>query len=459
MRVHDDRPGLADHLPPQNLEAERCVLGAALLDNDVLHDIAQQVKPDDFYRDSHQTIYRAILDLYDRGEPVDAVSLADELTRRGQYKAIGGDETLMEIANSVPHAANGPYHAAVVRQKSITRQLIQSCTEIIRDGYSNLHTAQELLDMAERRIFAISEAEATGETRDIGEVVAEVYLAIESRRNGEAPGLLTGFSDLDAITNGFRPGDLVILAARPSQGKTALAMGIAANVARECEGYVLFVSLEMGDGPIGERLLASVASVDGLKIQQPRLLDAKDANRLSEAAARLQSLRIKIDDTPGRTVTQIGANARRVKARDGLSLLVVDYLGLIDGQRVKGENRQEEVARISRRLKALARELQCPILCLHQLNRQSEQRSDRRPMLADLRESGQIEADADLVILLHRPEFYDPNDEPGVAQLHIAKNRNGATGAVKLAFVKQCTRFDSLTQSPIEEPANDGSPY
>lgn len=458
MKAHDDRLGLADHLPPQNLEAERCTLGAILLDNDVLHDIAQAVKPGDFYRDAHQTIYRAILDLYDQGEPIDAVSLADELTRRGQYKILRGDEMLMEIANSVPHAANGPYHASIVRQKSISRQLIQTCTEIIRDGYSNLHTASELLDMAERRVFAISEAEAIGETRDIGDVIGEVFIAIEARRNGRATGLTTGFTDLDVLTNGFRPGDLVILAARPSQGKTALAMGIAQHAAQEFPGHVLFISLEMGDGPIGERLLASVSRVEGAKLQQPRFMRGDDTDRLSAAAASLQSLRIKIDDTPGRTVTQIGANARRVKSRDGLSLLVVDYLGLIDGQRDRGDSRQEEVARISRRLKQLARELQCPLLCLHQLNRQSEQRTDRRPMLADLRESGQIEADADCVLLLHRPEFYDPTDRPGIAQLHIAKNRNGPTGTVELAFRKECTRFDSLSATPVET-ATDGNPY
>ena len=457
MNALDDREGLADHLPPHNLEAERGVIAAAMLEPATLNETASVVSAGDFYREAHAVAWQAILGLYDRGQAVDAIGLADELARRGQYKAIGGDQALLEIVNSVPHAANALYHAQIVRQKATARQLIQACTDVIRDAYSNLHTAAELVASAEAKVFAISEAEATGATVDAGEVIADSFQAIDGRKEGRSTGLMSGFGDLDYLTDGFKPGDLVILAARPSQGKTAMAMAIAQHVAEAAPGSVLFVSLEMSRGQLGERLLSSWANLGGDKLKRPWTMTDAERGRLGDAAAELRTLRLKIDDTPARTLSQIGANARRVKSRGGLSLVVVDYLGLIDGQRQKGENRQEEVARISRRLKSLARELAVPVLCLHQLNRQSETREDRRPRLADLRESGQIEQDADSVILIHRPEFYNPNDQPGIAEVYVAKNRNGPTGQVRLAFVGHCTRFDSLT--PFNPEETHGTAY
>jgi len=449
------------YLPPQNLEAERGVIAAALIDPETLHDTAAILKAGAFFREAHQTIWAAILRLFDAGSAIDAVSLADELTRRGQFKAVGGHEAIGEIVNSVPHAANATFHAKVVHQKATARGVIQACEATLRDGYSGTLTASELVAVAESRVFAISEAEATGDTRDMADVVGDAYIAIENRKQGRVDGVRTGFADLDYHLDAMQPGALVILAARPSQGKTAMAMGISSHVAGNYPGYVLFVSLEMGRQEVGERLLSATANIPGDKLKRPWGMSDAERERLANAAHELQRSRIKIDDTPLRTLTQIGANARRVASRSGLSLLVIDYLSLIDGQRQKGENRQEEVARLSRGLKALARQLSCPVLCLSQLNRHSENRGkDRQPRLSDLRESGQIEQDADAVVMLHRPSFYDPNDQPGIAEVIIAKNRNGPTGAVKLVFVGDCTRFDSLAPNyPEVENPNHGQPY
>lgn len=442
---------MSGQLPPQNLEAERGVIGAALLEPSTLHDTASMLTPGDFYREAHQTIWAAILRLYDAGQAIDAVTLADDLTRRGQFKLVGGHEALGEIVTSIPHAANARFHAEVVKEKSIGRQLIQAATDILRDGYSSMHTAAELVSAAESRIFAISEAEATGETRGVGEVVGDVVASIADRREGSARGVQTGYGELDFMIDGFGPDDLCIVAGRPSMGKTAFAMGIATHAAQASPGHVLVVSLEMNRQSLVERLLCSLANVPGDKLRRPWKLTGDETGRLSQAVADIERLRIKIDDTPIRTLTQIGANARRVATRSGLSLLAIDYLSLIEGQAPR-EPRHEFIAKVSRGLKSLARQLKCPVLCLQQLNRQSEARKDFRPKLADLRESGAIEQDADQVLLLHRPDYYDPNDQPGIAEVIVAKNRNGPTGTVKLAFLKACTRFDSLSALPQDEP-------
>jgi replicative DNA helicase len=452
-----DGGSLSDHLPPQNLEAERCVLGGILLDNEVLHDIAQFLAPEDFYRAAHQVVYRAVRDLYDLGKAVDAVTLADELTRRDQYKQIGGDELLLEISNSVPHAANTKYHAEIVRQKSVCRLLIQSATEIIREGYSNLYTSQELLEAAEKRIFTIAEDQIRGETHEIKQVLEKAMTLISKRAEEKHPvtGVASGFHDLDDYTNGFHSDQLIIVAARPSMGKTALMLNICDHAAINLKVPVLVVSLEMGNLEIGERLLCARSRVDGHKLRTGHGLDYRELNKLAKAYHEMEGAPIFIDDTPARNMLQITAMARRLKLRQGLGLIVVDYIQLIDAEESR-DSRQEQIAKISRRLKTLARELHVPVIALSQLNRAVESREEKRPRMADLRESGAIEQDADLVLLLHRPEYYDQNDQPGVAEVIVAKNRNGPTGSVKLTFLKNLTRFENL--AAIAEPPPDAGP-
>ncbi len=441
--------GVADRLPPQNLEAEQGVLGSILLDNEVLHDIIPILKAEHFYRDSHQIIYRAIRDLYDQARALDSITLEEELRKRDELDRIGGLETILQIRDSVPHSANARYYAQIVREKAVARELIESANEILRDGYSNTHTAEELLASAERRIFAIAEEQVSGDTSDLKEVMIAAMSRIIDRAQSKGPvgGVSTGFLDLDAITGGFQGSQLVILAARPSMGKTAFALNICEHVAVEQKLGVLFVSLEMGQLELAERLLCSRSRVDGHKLRTGRGLSHNDMAQLSRGYEELRSGEpLMIDDTPSRNMLQITANARRLKLRQKIGLVVVDYIQLIDSEESR-DSRQEQIAKISRRLKTLARELDIPVIALSQLNRAVETREDRRPRMADLRESGAIEQDADLVLLLHRPEYYDPNDQPGLAELIIAKNRNGATDTVKFQFQKNIMKFQNLASA------------
>ncbi|MFO0958040.1 MAG: replicative DNA helicase [Isosphaeraceae bacterium] len=445
-------PSLTDRLPPQNLEAEQGVLGSVLIDNDALHDIIPMLKVEDFYRDSHQILYKTIRELYDLGRPVDAITLSDELIRVGEFERIGGDEALRTILESVPNAANGRYYAQIVRQKSISRDLIEGANEILRDGYSNNFTAEQLLESAERRIFAIAEEQVQGETVELREVVNDAMARISRRAEERHPvtGVPTGFFELDDLTSGFQGSQLIILAARPSMGKTAIALNICEHAAIDCKTPLLFVSLEMGELELAERLLCARSRVDGHKLRTGRNLGPRELTMLGRGYDELRAgSTIFIDDTPARNMLQITANARRLKLRHNIGLIVVDYIQLVDAEDGR-ESRQEQIAKISRRLKILARELNVPVIALSQLNRAVENREDRRPRMADLRESGAIEQDADMVLLLHRPEYYDANDQPGIAEVIIAKNRSGATGTVKLTFLKNFMRFENL--AAVAEP-------
>jgi replicative DNA helicase len=446
-----------ERLPPQNIEAEQGVIGSILLDNDVLHDVVPMLKVEDFYRDSHQVIYRTIRDLYDLGRAVDAITLADELTRRGEYAKVGGDDALAQILASVPHAANARYYAGIVREKAIPRALIEASNEVIREAYSNSHTADELLELAERRVFAIAEEQVSGETVELRDVVTRAMdrIALRSEERHPITGVSTGFFELDDLTGGFQGSQLVILAARPSMGKTALALNICEHVILERKTGVLMVSLEMGEMELAERLLCARSKVDGHKLRTGHGLGTREMTQLGKAYDELRMAPLFIDDTPARNMLQITANARRLKMRQDIGLIVVDYIQLIDAEESR-DSRQEQIAKISRRLKTLARELQVPVIALSQLNRAVENREDRRPRMADLRESGAIEQDADLVLLLHRPEYYDPNDRPGTAELIVAKNRNGATGNVTLTFLKNVTRFEN--SAAINDPI-DAAPF
>jgi replicative DNA helicase len=452
-------PGLlaSDLVPPQNLEAEQGVLGSILLDNDSLHEIIPILKVEHFYRDSHQVLYRAIRDLYDLGRPVDAITLADELVRRGEFEKVGGDDALTQVLTSVPNAANARYYASIVRQKAISRELIEAANEVLRDGYSNSFTAEQLLESAESRIFGIAEDQVQGQTSDLGDVVNDAMARISRRAEERHPitGVPSGFFELDDLTSGFQGSQLIILAARPSMGKTALALNVSEHVVVDCKMAALFVSLEMGELELAERLLCSRSRVDGHKLRTGRNLGPRELAMLGRGYDELRSGgTLMIDDTPARNMLQITANARRLKLRNDIKLIIVDYIQLIDAEDGR-DSRQEQIAKISRRLKTLARELNVPVIALSQLNRAVESREDRRPRMADLRESGAIEQDADMVLLLHRPEYYDPNDQPGIAELIVAKHRNGATGSIKLTFLKNFMRFENL--AAVAEPIDAGT--
>ncbi len=445
-----------DRLPPQNLEAEQGVLGGILLDNEVLHEVIPILKVEDFYRDNHQIIFRSIRELYDQGKPVDLIILSEELRRREELERVGGDEILVQLVTSVPHAANARYHAEIVRAKALVRNLIQSANDIIRTGYADNLTANEQLQAAERRIFEIAEEQVSGETVEIKDVVTQAMARISARAEAKHPisGVPTGYYELDDMTSGFQGAQLIILAARPSMGKTAIALNICEHVAVDNKIGVLFVSLEMGQLELAERLLCGRARVDGHKLRTGQNLGHRELQMLGKGYDQLQTAPLFLDDTPTRNMLQITANARRLKLRKGLGMVVVDYIQLIDSEESR-DSRQEQIAKISRRLKTLARELNVPVIALSQLNRAVENREDRRPRMADLRESGAIEQDADLVLLLHRPEYYDPNDQPGIAELIVAKNRNGATGTVKMTFLKNFMRFENL--AAVAEPIDAGT--
>jgi replicative DNA helicase len=436
-----DVSGLADRLPPQNIEAEQGVLGSILLDNEVLHDIIPILKVDDFYRDAHQVIYRAIRDLYRDGYAIDAITLVEELQRRDQFKAIGGDEALGRILGSVPHPANAGYYAQIVRQKSKSRLLIEAANQTLSDAYRQDLTADELVEAAERRIFKIADEDATDATAPARAAVNAALDRISKRKTGPA-GIGSGLPDLDDVTDGFQPEQLIIIAARPSMGKTAIALNMLEWISLTLGEPALLVSLEMNRVELGERMLCLRSNTPNWKLKRTDAIEPEEMRALIDAHDEWERSPLQIDDSPTRSTLQILANARRQKARIGLKILVVDYLQIITPG--EGDSRQEKIAEISRDLKTIARELKIPVICMCQLNREVEKRADRRPVMADLRESGGIENDADLVLLLHRPEYYDASDKPGLAELIVAKNRNGETTKIDLKFLKELGRFECL---------------
>lgn len=450
---HDDDP--AFRLPPQNLECEAGVLGAVLIDAAAMNEVRDVLEVEDFYRDSHQTVYRILCGLYDAGGPIDALIVGDELTRLDKLGEVGGIEFIAELVNGVPHAANARYHADIVKQKATARKLIEAHTEGLREAYSNTMTAAELLESAERRVLAIGQAAVKDTSIKLGPAAALALDLVDARERGEVHGLNTGFDDLDDLLDGLQPERFYLLAARPSLGKSALAFNIAERASIEGGYPVLFVSLEMNKIELADRFLAARAGVDGYSLRYPRRLADGDRGRLAEACRLAARSRLVIDDPPHLTVGQLCARARRMKAREkGLGLVVVDYLQLVgSGLNSRNGNREQEIAYISRALKGLAKEIHVPVLAVCQLNRAVESRDDRKPRLADLRESGSLEQDADAVMLLHRPEFYDPSDEPGRAKVIIAKHRGGATGVVELGYDKTQCRFYNPTARPEDVPA------
>ena len=447
---------------PANVDAERAVLGSILLKPDVCDDVALLVRAEDFSDESHQLLYRHLLDLHDSGKRIDATIVVERLKTQGDFERIGGAAALADVVQAVPHAAHATHYAAIVRDKALLRSLIDAGTDILRDAYDASDEPRQLLARAEEKIFSILERRSSAEAKPIQSVLEEVMVRMDARMKHEHTigGVETGFTDLDQLCGGLHNSELVILAARPSMGKTAFAMNIAEHAAINLKQPVLFVSLEMAALELADRLLCSAAQVNGHRLRNGTI-SQEDRRRLVQKSSEIGSAPLFIDDTPSRTLTEIAAVARRLKRKQGLSMIVIDYLQLIEPDNPR-DPRQEQVARIARRLKGMSRELDIPVLCLAQLNRQAEVSRDNRPRLNHLRESGAIEQDADVVMFVHREEYYQTNDEDrervrGQAEIIIAKQRNGPIGDVKLLWQHDFTRFVNLEHRPYDEFEQFGS--
>lgn len=434
-----------DRIPPQNIEAEQAVLGAIFLQPSSLTLASELLIPEDFYRAAHQKIYNAMLELSDKGEPVDLVTVTSELADANLLEEVGGVSYLSDLANSVPTAANIEYYGKIVEEKSILRRLIRTATGIAQDGYSREDEVEVLLNEAEKTIMEVAQRKNAGAFQNIKDVLVQTYDNIEllHDRKGDVTGIPTGFLELDKMTAGFQRNDLIIVAARPSVGKTAFALNIAQNVATKTDENVAIFSLEMGADQLVMRMLCAEGNIDAQRLRTGSLTP-EDWGKLTMAMGSLSNAGIYIDDTPGIRVSEIRAKCRRLKQESGLGMVLIDYLQLIQGSG-RSDNRQQEVSEISRTLKELARELKVPVIALSQLSRGVEQRQDKRPMMSDIRESGSIEQDADIVAFLYRDDYYDKESEnKNIIEIIIAKQRNGPVGTVSLAFVKEYNKFVNL---------------
>ncbi|PDO10342.1 MAG: replicative DNA helicase [Candidatus Reconcilbacillus cellulovorans] len=443
----------ADRTPPHSLEAEQALLGAILRDPGVLPSVMAKISAEDFYRAAHQRIYAAMVELAQDNEPVDLVTLTARLVDRRQLEEVGGVSYLAKLAQSVPTAAHAEHYAGIVEEKAVLRRLIRAASEIAASGYTETEDVERLLNEAEHRILDIARRRASGGFVAIRDVLMRVFEQIEFlyHHKGGTTGLPSGFHDLDRLTSGFQRSDLIIIAARPSVGKTSFALNIAQNVGVRAKETVAIFSLEMGAVQLVQRMICAEANVDSFKLRTGQL-DPDDWEKLTMAIGTLSEANIFIDDSPSLTVFDIRAKCRRLKQERGLGLVVVDYLQLIQG-RGRSDNRQQEVSEISRMLKQIARELDVPVIALSQLSRSVEQRQDKRPMMSDLRESGAIEQDADIVAFLYRDDYYDKDtDRKNIVEVIIAKQRNGPTGTIELAFLKNYNKFVSLDRKHTAVP-------
>lgn len=445
---------LIDRTPPQDIEAEAAVLGSILIDNECAGDVVQVLSQESFYRRAHSVIFQALVALYDSRRALDMVTLRDEMERRGTLEDAGGIEYLTQLADAVPSAANAVEYAMIVSDKALLRSLISTCTGIVRDAYDGRERAEDVVDASEQRIFELAEKRVGGNANTILEILKRTMANIESyqTRRGQYTGIPSGYHDLDKLTGGFQGGEMIIVAARPSMGKTTLALNMVKRIAMD-EGHPVAVfSMEMSEQMLAQNLLCMEAEIDSSKLRSGFLSDA-EFEKLGEALGPLSEAPIFIDDTPVLSILQLRAKARRLAARHKIRMVMVDYLQLMGAAGY--DSRQQEISAISRGIKALARELDIPIMALCQLNRSAETREGHRPRLADLRESGALEQDADVVILLHRPDYYTGQAEEGPGappppptELIIAKQRNGPTGVAKLTFRKECMKFEAYTEIP-----------
>jgi replicative DNA helicase len=445
---------LASHkLPPQNIEAEQSILGGILIENRAINKVMEILTDDDFYRDAHRKIYNAIINLSERDEPADLITLTNELRKMDQLDSIGGASYVASLIDLVPTAANIEYYAKIVREKSILRRLIQTSTEIITQGYEDHGDVEGFLDEAERAIFEISEKRVKPSFYSIRDIVKDSFKTLEKlyEKKELVTGVPSGFKELDQRTAGFQPSDLIIVAGRPSMGKTAFCLNVAQYAAIEKGIPVAIFSLEMSKEQLVIRLLCSEAHVEGTRLRTG-YLNESDWPRLTLAAGNLSDAPIYIDDTAALSVLELRAKARRLNVEHGLGMLVIDYLQLMRG-RSRVESRQQEISEISRSLKALAKELNIPVIAVSQLSRKTEERRDFRPQLSDLRESGAIEQDADLILFLYRDELYnrsEDNPNRGKAEVIIGKQRNGPIGKIELAFLDKFTTFKELYKGEAE---------
>jgi replicative DNA helicase len=446
---HRTQDPTLSHLPPQSIEAEEFLLSAILIDDDTLLDVVEILKPEDFYRPAHQKIFAAVTDLFAKGEPVDLVTVTNILSNNKQLESIGGAFFLSNLVASVPRSVNPRHHAKIIHDKACLRRLIQKSNEIVRRCFEGQGDVDEVLNFAESSIYEISEDKIKPAFYPIGKIIQSNYDELEERAKNKS--LLTGvpstFTELDKLTAGFQKSDLIILAARPSMGKTAFALNIARNAAVEGNVPVAVFSLEMSKEQLSMRLLCAEARVDSSRLRSGFFQD--DWGKLNEAAGVLSQAPIYIDDSPSLGSMDVRAKARRLKMDKGLGLIVIDYIQLMQS-RITSDRRDLEISEISRSLKALAKELDLPVIALSQLNRKLEERSDKRPQLSDLRESGALEQDADVVAFIYRDEVYnkeDNNPNINTAEIIISKQRNGPIGTARLAFLKSYTRFENLASS------------
>lgn len=449
----------ADRTPPHSIEAEQAVLGAVFLEPEALITASEILVPEDFYRPAHERIFRVMLDLHERGQPVDLVTVTAELQDRKLLEEIGGVSYLSDLANAVPTAANVEYYSRVIEEKSLLRRLIKTATEIVAEGYASEEEVETILDNAEKRVLEVANRKNAGDFVSIKDILVETYDNIEilHNRKDEITGIPTGFIEFDRMTAGLQRNDFIIVAARPSVGKTAFALNISQNVATKTNENVAIFSLEMGAQQLVMRMLCAEGNIDSQRLRTGRLTP-EDWEKLTMAMGSLANAGIYIDDTPGIRVSEIRAKCRRLKQEKGLGLVVIDYLQLIQGSGKSGENRQQEVSEISRSLKALARELEVPVIALSQLSRNVEQRQDKRPIMSDIRESGSIEQDADIVAFLYRDDYYNKDsDKKNIIEIIIAKQRNGPTGTVELAFIKEFNKFVNLNRKYSEEDIPPGA--
>jgi replicative DNA helicase len=432
-----------DRLPPQAVEAEMCLIGSMMLDKEVVGQVVQIVDREAFYQADHQVLFDILVKLYEQNRSIDAIIVREELAKRQLLEEVGGTAYLAQILSAVPSSAHAAHYAGIVREKSLLRQLIAASNDILRDAYAPHEQADLVLDKAEKRIFDIAQKKVGGSMTPLEDVLVEVFETIESR--GQR-GIETGFFELDDMMNGLQNGEMIIVAARPSMGKTAFAMNIIEHISADTRLPTAVFSLEMSKQQLAQRMLCSRGQIDAHKLRKG-MLQAHEYQHLANVVGELAKAPVWVDDSPGLTVLELRAKARRLKLQHDIKCIMIDYMQLMDNPGV--ESRQQQISEISRGIKAVARELNVPVICLSQLNRQSEGRDGHRPRMSDLRESGSIEQDADVIALLHREDYYrmsEPDFQPdNIAEVIIAKQRNGPTGTVKLTFLNKTTRFENLS--------------
>lgn len=433
-------------IPPHDVEAEQAVLGSMLTDQDAAIDAIEVLKPEDFYRDDNKYIYEAILNLYNRGEPIDIITVKSELTAIQKFEAIGGIEYLATLPDKVPLVANSGKYIRIVEEKALLRKLIKASDEIQTLGYEQSEEVDDIIESAEKKIFDIMQGKSQKGYSTLKEVLVESFAEIEKLYNQKDPitGIPTGFTDLDSRTAGLHNSDLILVAARPAMGKSAFALNIAINAAINANVPVAIFNLEMSKSQLVNRMICSEAMVDSNKVRTGKM-DEEDWVKLATALGPLSEAPVYIDDTPGISIAEIRAKCRKLKLEKNIGLIVIDYLQLIQGSGKRNASREQEISEISRSLKILAKELDVPVIALSQLSRAAEQRQDHRPMLSDLRESGAIEQDADIVMFLYRDDYYNPDSEKkNIAEVILAKHRAGSTGTVDLLWMGNYTKFANL---------------